>query len=85
MAPSRLQALEQPRLRLAGVGHGLERDKGLRDNDHKRGLGIEVPGLLGYVVGIDVGEVLSENLGEDIFVGFIFYSFFRAHGNTCHL
>ena len=60
-SPLCLQALEQPCLRLASVGHGLERGEGLGDDNHERGLGVEVTGLLGHVVGVDVGDVAYLN------------------------
>ena len=61
-----LELLEHPGLDLAGVGEGLERGEGLRDDDHERGLGIQTFELLGLVVGVDVGDIAAVDTGVGI-------------------
>ena len=58
-----LKAVEQPRLCLARVGHGLKRSEGLGDDNHQRGLGVEALDLLRDVVGVDVGDVAHADAG----------------------
>ena len=56
-----LKTVEQPRLGLTRVGHGLERGERLGDDNHQRGLGVEALDLLGHVIGVDVGDVAHVN------------------------
>ena len=63
---ARGELLEEPCARLTGVGQGLEGAEGLGDDDEQRGLRVQVAGLLGDVVGVDVGNVagLDAGVGE---------------------
>lgn len=61
-----LQLLEQPCAGLTGVGERLERAEGLRHNHEQRGLRVEVAGLLGEVVRVDVRDVAGPDAGVGV-------------------
>ena len=58
-----LQALKQPGPDLTCIGHGLQRRKGLGDDDNEGRLGIKAFELLCSVIRIDVRDIVHRNAG----------------------
>ena len=60
------QLRQRPLPRGLGVGHRLQRGEGLRGDDEERLLGVEVPGLLGEVGAVDVGDEAEGHLAARV-------------------
>ena len=61
-----LELFEQPGAGFTGVGQGFQGGEGLGDDDEQGGLRIEALGLLGQIVGVDVGDVAGGDAGVGV-------------------